>query len=165
MADAPRFRMTLAKEDFKFSVAHFTLFEDRPAELLHGHNYRVRVEISGTGLDGEGLLVDLERVKREIRRLCRGLDSRTLIPAESPRLAWERRDGGVEVRFEGRFYRIPEEDVLLLPLANTSIELLARLLWRGLAAELAGTRAETLAVAVEESAGQSCGYEAPLARG
>src|ERR1700733_13558481 len=35
-----RYRMVLAKEDFKFSSAHFTLFADGSAELLHGHNYR-----------------------------------------------------------------------------------------------------------------------------
>lgn len=162
MSDAPRYRMALAKEDFKFAVAHFTLFPDRPAELLHGHNYRVRLEIAGSDLDGEGLLVDLERIKREVRRLCQRLDTRTLIPAESGRLGTTVADGAVEVRFEERLYRFPADDVLLLPLANTSIELLARLLWHDLAPTLAGSRADTLAVSVEESAGQSCWYEARL---
>lgn len=162
MVNGPRFRMVLAKEDFKFSVAHFTLFPDRPAELLHGHNYRVRLEITGSELDDRGLLVDLEKTKRALRDLCRRLDSRTLIPAESSHLAFERADGAVEVRCEERRYRFPGEDVLLLPLANTSIELLARMLWQDLALVLAGSRAETLAVSVEETAGQSCWYEGAL---
>ena len=50
----PRFRIVLAKEDFKFSAAHFTLFPGGRAELLHGHNYRVRVELAGSELDEEG---------------------------------------------------------------------------------------------------------------
>lgn len=162
MSDGPRFRMTLAKEDFKFSVAHFTLFSDRPSELLHGHNYRVRLEVTGSALDDRGLLVDLEKIKRALRGLCRHLDSRTLIPAESADLACESADGAVEVRFEERRYRFPAEDVLLLPLANTSIELLARMIWQDLAPTLSGSRAETLAVSVEESAGQSCWYEQAL---
>jgi hypothetical protein len=33
----PRYRIVLEKEDFKFSAAHFTLFADGGAELLHGH--------------------------------------------------------------------------------------------------------------------------------
>ena len=66
MPAMPRYRMALAKEDFKFSSAHFTLFANGGAELLHGHNYRVRVEISGAGLDAEGLLLDIERFKREL---------------------------------------------------------------------------------------------------
>lgn len=159
MSDLPRYRIVLAKEDFKFSAAHFTLFVGGRAELLHGHNYRVRVEVAGGSLDGEGLLVDLEQLKRTLRALCGRLDSRTLLPAESTRLQIEHQGDAVEVRCDGRGYRLPASDTLLLPLANTSIELLARMIWRELAAHLAGSRAETLSVSVEESAGQSCWYE------
>lgn len=162
MASSPRFRLALAKEDFKFSAAHFTLFSGGRAELLHGHNYRVRVELSGEGLDEEGLLVDLEMFKKRLRAVCAGLDSRTLLPGESPRLDWNRDNGSIEVRCGERVYRFPEEDTLVLPLANTSMELLARMIWQDLAADLAGTRVDSLAVSVEESAGQRCWYEAGL---
>jgi 6-pyruvoyltetrahydropterin/6-carboxytetrahydropterin synthase len=160
-----RYRVILAKEDFKFSAAHFTLFGDGRAELLHGHNYRVRAELAGGGLDGEGLLVDIEAFKRALRARCAGLDSRTLIPGESPRVEWTRQAGqgageaAVEVRCGERRYRFPAADVLVLPLANTSIELLARMLWEELAPLLAGSRVESLAIAVEETAGQECWYE------
>jgi 6-pyruvoyltetrahydropterin/6-carboxytetrahydropterin synthase len=157
-----RYRMVLAKEDFKFSAAHFTLFGDGRAELLHGHNYRVRVELAGRDLDGEGLLVDIESFKRSLRSLCARLDSRTLIPADSPRLRWTRQGDAIEVAFGLRSYRFPAEDTLLLPLANTSIELLARMLWQDLAPHLVGSRVEALAVAVEETAGQQCWYEGAL---
>ena len=161
----PRYRMVLAKEDFKFSSAHFTLFAGGRAELLHGHNYRVRAEIAGESLDADGLLVDIESFKRALRELCARLDSRTLIPGESPRLHWTRTVEGsetIEVRCGERVYRFPSEDTLVLPLANTSIELLARMLWHDLAPGLAGSRVDTLAVAVEETAGQQCWYEAAL---
>jgi 6-pyruvoyltetrahydropterin/6-carboxytetrahydropterin synthase len=157
------YRLVLAKEDFKFSAAHFTLFNDQRAELLHGHNYRVTVELAGSELDGWGLLVDIEGVKEVVRGLCRRLDSHTLLPTEGRGLSWTREGGAVEVRFGARSYRFPEDDVLALPLANTSIELLARLFWGELAEHLRGTRIESLAVAVEETAGQRCSYEAPLA--
>jgi 6-pyruvoyltetrahydropterin/6-carboxytetrahydropterin synthase len=65
----------------------------------------------------------------------------------------------VEARLGDRCYSFPAADVVLLPLANTSIELLARLLWHDLAPDLRGSRVETLAVGVEESAGQLCWYE------
>jgi 6-pyruvoyltetrahydropterin/6-carboxytetrahydropterin synthase len=161
----PRYRVILAKEDFKFSAAHFTLFADGRAELLHGHNYRVRAELAGGGLDGEGLLVDIEAFKRILRARCAGLDSRTLVPGESARVEWARQEGqgteegSVEVRCGERRYRFPAADVLVLPLANTSIELLARMLWEELAPHLAGSRVESLAIAVEETAGQECWYE------
>jgi 6-pyruvoyltetrahydropterin/6-carboxytetrahydropterin synthase len=157
-----RYRVVLAKEDFKFSAAHFTLFADGRAELLHGHNYRVRVELAGGGLDGEGLLVDIESFKRELRARCARLDSRTLIPGESPRLRWAREGEAIDVRFGERAYRFPAADTLVLPLANTSIELLARMFWQDLAPHLAGSGLDALAVSVEETAGQECWYEAAL---
>ena len=162
MPACPPYRLVLAKEDFKFSSAHFTLFSAERAELFHGHNYRVRLELAGSELDAWGLLVDLEAVKKVVRALCRKLDSRTLLPAESSGLTWRREGGAIEVRFGDRRYLFPEDDVLLLPLVNTSIELLARLFWNDLASALRGSRIEILAVAVEETAGQSCCYEAPL---
>jgi 6-pyruvoyltetrahydropterin/6-carboxytetrahydropterin synthase len=155
----PRYRMVLAKEDFKFSAAHFTLFGDGTAERLHGHNYRVRVELTGEDIGIEGLLVDIESFKRELRALCARLDTRTLIPAFSPRLKWTRADGALEIHFGERVYRFPTGDTVVLPLANTSIELLARSLWNDLAPQLAGTRVKILAVSVEETAGQECWYE------
>lgn len=157
-----RYRIVLAKEDFKFSAAHFTLFSDGRAELLHGHNYRVRVELAGGDLDGEGLLVDIESFKRVLRALCAGLDSRMLIPGESARLRWEQQGDAVTVRFGERDYRFPAADTLILPLANTSIELLARMLWHDLAPHLAGSRVDSLAVSVEETSGQECWYEAEI---
>jgi 6-pyruvoyltetrahydropterin/6-carboxytetrahydropterin synthase len=159
MPGSPRYRIVLAKEDFKFSAAHFTLFPGGRAELLHGHNYRVQVELSGSDLDGVGLLADLERCKRRVRALCARLDSRTLLPASSERLQCNRSGEAVEVRMDGRSYTLPAADTLLLPLANTSIELLARMLWHDLAPELRGSLVDTLAVAVEESPGQRCWYE------
>lgn len=155
----PRFRIVLAKEDFKFSAAHFTLFPGGRAELLHGHNYRVRVELSGSELEEEGLLVDLEAFKKRLRGICAGLDSRTLLPGESTRLDWSREDGAIEVRCGERSYRFPADDTLVLPLANTSMELLARMIWRDLAGGLEGSRVDLLAVSVEESSGQRCWFE------
>ena len=159
---SPKYRIVLAKEDFKFSAAHFTLFPGGRAELLHGHNYRVRVELSGSELDEEGLLVDLESFKKRLRGICAGLDSRTLLPGESTRLDWSREDGAVEVRCGERSYRFPSEDTLVLPLVNTSMELLARMIWSDLTEGLAGSRVDALAVCVEESSGQRCWYEGGL---
>ena len=159
MSPSPRYRIVLAKEDFKFSAAHFTLFPGGRAELLHGHNYRVRVELSGSELAEEGLLVDLDSFKKRLRGICAGLDSRTLLPGESPRLNWRREGGEVEVRCGEKSYRFPADDTLVLPLANTSMELLARMIWRDLAGGLEGSRVDLLAVSVEESSGQRCWFE------
>ncbi len=161
---APCFTLRLAKEDFKFAAAHFTLFPDGRAELLHGHNYRVRVELCGEQPDAYGLLVEAAAVKANIREACARLDEHTLIPAQSRELDVKREGTEVEVRLGARSYRLPADDVALLPLPNVTVELLARLLWQQLAPSLAGSRALLLRVEVEESAGQSCAYEAALER-
>lgn len=162
MPDEPRYEIRLSKEDFKFSAAHFTLFPGGRAELLHGHNYRVRVRLRGRRLDPVGLLVDVGPVKRRIRATCAALDERTLIPSATDRLEISWNGEGVEVRFGGRSYRFPEGDVVLLPLENVSIELLGRMIWGEVAPELDATPVEKLTVEVEETAGQSCSYTARL---
>lgn len=160
-----RYRIRLAKEDFKFSAAHFTLFPDGSAELLHGHNYRVSVEIAGPTLDPAGLLMDFTAVKRAIRAACVALDERVLVPGQAPGLNFSEAAGSIEVGFADRRYRFPSAELILLPLENSSIELLSRWLWETLAPVLRGTPAVELTVWVEETAGQSCGYTAPLAAG
>jgi 6-pyruvoyltetrahydropterin/6-carboxytetrahydropterin synthase len=162
MTATPRFSLRLAKEDFKFSVAHFTVFSDTVAERLHGHNYRVRVEIAGGRTDEVGLLMDLRGIKAEIRRRCAELDSKTLLPERSPLVTVAPHQSGVEVRYGDRVYRLPREDVLVLPLRNTSIEELAVWFWRELEPALRGGAIDQLAVEIEETAGQSCVYSAAV---
>jgi 6-pyruvoyltetrahydropterin/6-carboxytetrahydropterin synthase len=160
---SPRtYRLRLAKGDFKFAVAHFTLFGPGTAEPLHGHNYRVAVEIEGVELDEAGLLVDCETVKRRVREICAELDDRVLIPEASPWLEVTAVETAVDVAYGARRYRFPAAEVVCLPLANTSMELLARFFWDALADDLASSRLAVLAVEIEETEGQSCRYRAPL---
>lgn len=161
----PRFTLRLAKGDFKFSAAHFTLFSATEAEPLHGHNYRVLVEVGGDELDALGLLIETGILKRRVRELLVGLDDRVLLPERSPLLTLTVEDGAVDCRYADRAYRFPEREVVLLPLVNVTMELLARLVWRRLAEDLGSGSATHLAVEIEETDGQSCRYAAPLGVG
>ena len=160
--DEPRFTLRLAKGDFKFSAAHFTLFSATEAEPLHGHNYRVLVEIGGDELDPLGLLVETGILKRRIREILTELDDRVLLPERSPLLEITVERGQVDCRYADRAYRFPEREVVLLPLVNVTMELLARLVWRQLAEDLDDVDATHLAVEIEETDGQSARYSAPL---
>ena len=55
-----RWSIQVDKQDFRFSAAHFLIFPDGSAERLHGHNYRVAVEVEA-GLDEHGLVIDFQR--------------------------------------------------------------------------------------------------------
>jgi 6-pyruvoyltetrahydropterin/6-carboxytetrahydropterin synthase len=155
-----RWSIDIFKEYFKFSAAHFLIFPNGEAERLHGHNYRVTVEIESE-LTEHGLVLDFKLVKPVVRALCDELDERFLVPGEHPVLRTRDLDGeGLEVRYRNKRYVVPREDVLVLPINNTSSENLAGWFGRELRGRLAGRFAEvevqSLRVSVEETSGQ-CG--------
>ena len=145
----------------QFSAAHFTIFPDGTAERLHGHNYSVVVELEGETTT-TGLLIDFGEIKEALSLLCRELDERTLIPDRNTELRIDRSEGGVEVRYQDRFYRFPEEDVVLLPLVNVTTEALACFLAGrirdSLGARLEEAQVDGFSVRVEESPGQGAAY-------
>lgn len=148
----------ISKEYLKFSAAHFLIFPDGTAERLHGHNYRVFVEVIGD-LGEHGLLIDFKMIKPVIRDLVDQLDEHWLVPGEHPVLTCAERDDGVcEVRYLDRYYAAPVEDVIVLPINNTSSENLASWLGRELRERLRrrfpDVRLFSLRLAVEETAGQ-----------
>ncbi|MBI5363876.1 MAG: 6-carboxytetrahydropterin synthase [Planctomycetes bacterium] len=153
-----RWSIELEKENFKFSAAHFLIFPDGTAERLHGHNYRVFVEIEAE-LSRHGLVLDFKMVKPIVREICDALDEHWIVPGEHPELRWnERADGLVEVRYKERYYAAPRADVLVLPINNSSSENLATWFGRELLARIerrfADVRVARLRVAVEETTGQ-----------
>ncbi|TDJ66876.1 MAG: 6-pyruvoyl tetrahydrobiopterin synthase [Planctomycetota bacterium] len=153
-----RWGIELEKEYFKFSAAHFLIFPDGSAERLHGHNYRVSVELEA-GLSEHGLVIDFIMVKPVIRELLEELDERWLVPGEHPALVCEPRgDGTTEVRYEDRTYTAPSNGILVLPINNTSSENLAtwigRELRRRLEDRFPDVEINRMRLAVEETAGQ-----------
>jgi 6-pyruvoyltetrahydropterin/6-carboxytetrahydropterin synthase len=153
-----RWSIDIQKEYLKFSAAHFLLFPDGTAERLHGHNYRVFVEIDAA-LTRFGLVMDFKRVKPVIRKLVDELDEHWLVPGENPALRVTRRgDGITEVRFAERYYAAPDADVIVMPMNNVSAENLAtwvgRELCRRLAVEFGDVEVRALRCAVEETSGQ-----------
>ena len=158
-----RWSIELDKEYFKFSAAHFLIFPDGTAERLHGHNYRVFVEIDAA-LTRFGLVIDFRMVKPVVRELCDELDEHWLVPGEHPVLEHRARpDGVTEVRYRERYYAAPTADVLVLPINNTSSENLATWLGHELArrirARFEDVHVSRLRVAVEETPGQKGVFE------
>ena len=153
-----RWSIELEKEYFKFSAAHFLIFPDGSAERLHGHNYRVFVEIEAA-LTRFGLVMDFVQVKPVVRELVDELDEHWLVPGEHPDvLLEERADGVIELRYRERYYAAPREDVVVLPINNTSAEnfasWLGRELVRRLSERFADVKVHNLRLAVEETSGQ-----------
>ena len=159
-----RYRISLEGDDLVFSAAHFLVFADGGTEALHGHDYRVRVELTGPP-DPDGLLYDFVELRRRLRRLIDTLDHGVLLPGESPVLDVERREGAVFVSHGERGYRFPDEDAVVLPIANTSTELLAGYLAERVAGDVRSLapRLEEAVVEIEEAPGQAASVTRCLA--
>jgi 6-pyruvoyltetrahydropterin/6-carboxytetrahydropterin synthase len=151
------FSIEVAKDYFNFASAHFLIFANGKREPLHGHNYQVSVVLEGD-LDRAGVVLDFISFKPLVKRICDRLDHRTLIQTGSPAIAVRERSQEIEVRHGKQKIILPREDVILLPLANTSTELLAEYvanqIRRQVRRKFPGANIRCLEVGVEEARGQ-----------
>lgn len=159
---AESFAIRVYKEYFNFGAAHFLLFADGSREPLHGHNYHVTVHVTGQLGPGE-VVIDFIALKPVVKRLCDELDHIVLLPGQSRHLDVCELTDRVEARHsDGSFFSLPRGDVRVLPLSNTSTEMLARLLAQAIIEELPRVAPDaeisSLEVQVEESRGQAGSY-------
>lgn len=152
-----RYRVHLEKDDLVFCAAHFITYGGGCCEALHGHNYRVSVTVEGE-TDEHELVVDFLVLREIMEELVERLDHRTLLPETSPTIEVWREEESVRARRGEAEYRFPAEDVVILPVSNTTAEMLAShladRLQEGLDEAGAGGL-DRLEVEVEESFGQS----------
>lgn len=152
-----RFSIEVAKDYFNFASAHFLIFANGRREALHGHNYQVSVALEGE-MDRAGVVLDFITFKPLVKGVCDDLDHRTLIQNRSPLLRVRRSLKDIEIFYKDQRLVLPRRDVILLPLLNTSTELLAEYiagkLRRRLRQRFPGARLRRIEVGVEESRGQ-----------
>ena len=153
------FRVSVTKDYLVFASAHFITFAGHRCEGLHGHNYRVAVTIEGA-LNREAWFVfDFVELKRIMKQLCDEIDHLVLLPLESDRVGVREDGETVSVSVDGKpRYVFPRRDCALLPIPNTTVEMLAQLLTDRLEAQLRSTGVQGLTaieMEVEENFGQS----------
>jgi 6-pyruvoyltetrahydropterin/6-carboxytetrahydropterin synthase len=160
-----QFRVRVTKDHLVFSAAHFITFAGGICERLHGHNWRTAVELVGP-LDENHYVFDFIALRDALQKIVDGLDHHVLLPAKHPQIRVEERATEVEATFEKRRWLFPREDCVLLPIENTTAELIAFWIAGQLRQKLNQTphhTLETLRVEVEENFGQSAFCELPLA--
>ena len=151
------FKIHVSKDNLIFCAAHFITYEG-VCEPLHGHNYRASVTLEGA-TQADHFVFNFVALKRAMRELVDQLDHRTLLPDSNPHFQITRADGEVTIRLKDRRYVLPEADVLLLPVPNTTAEMLARYLVDQLRRKL-GAVPQLMAceIEVDEVEGQSALY-------
>ena len=147
----------------RFAASHMATLGD-DLEPLHGHNYVVSARVEGT-LTDDRWVVDFSALKRYTREACDYLDHHFLLQAESPLLRSELAEGTWVIEFADREYRIPEADVIALPIENSTAELFAEWIAERVITNLQSGQHDNirhLAIDVEEMPGQSGGYARDL---
>lgn len=120
-----RYNVRVTKDYLVFSAGHFITYNGDQCERLHGHNYRLGIELEGT-LDENGYVFDFLALLELGRRLVGELDHRMLVPTGNAHLAITADDRRVRIVYREKEWEFPSEDCVILPIANTTTELLAR---------------------------------------
>jgi 6-pyruvoyltetrahydropterin/6-carboxytetrahydropterin synthase len=150
------FRVRATKDHLVFSAAHFITFNGNICERLHGHNWRVAVEVDGA-LDENGYVYDFIALRDAVQQLVHQLDHRMLLPTLHPTIQVSVDEREVTARFEDRRWVFPVDECVLLPVANTTAELIAAWMADQLVTTIAQQpkhHVERLRVDIEENFGQ-----------
>lgn len=121
-------KVRVTKDHLVFSAAHFITFNGNICERLHGHNWRTAVELTGP-LDRNSYVFDFIALRDTLQGIINDLDHHVLLPTQHPTIKVSESEREVEVTFEDRRWVFPREDCVLLPVRNTTAELIAR--WIG----------------------------------
>mmetsp|Transcript_68047 Transcript_68047/g.162419 ORF Transcript_68047/g.162419 Transcript_68047/m.162419 type:complete len:416 (-) Transcript_68047:101-1348(-) len=162
-----KWQVAVALSDLKFSAAHFVAFEGF-REPLHGHNYTVGLRIGSHSIQADGYVVDFGDLKKAARDICRRLNHRTLLPAQSNVLRLQQGPDLVEVFCQqGVKMVLPLQDCLLLPVVHTTAEELAEYIAKEVISRIGGhlrqRRCDWIEVQVSERPGQGAFHMASLA--
>ena len=145
----------VAGAQLAFSAGHFITLADGVCESVHGHDYRVYVELWGP-MGPHHYLVDYVALEKLIQSLVAEWDHKVLLPRNHPDIRVAEGAEEVTVTFADRRWVLPRE------VANTTTECLAEQLAVRLRGELErqfAYRPSRLRVEIAEGLGRSAGFE------
>jgi 6-pyruvoyltetrahydropterin/6-carboxytetrahydropterin synthase len=155
------FKVRVTKDYLVFCAGHFITYDGDHCERLHGHNYRTAVEVEDD-LDQNHYVIDFIALRDMTRAITDSLDHRMLLPTLSSQIQLREEGPNVRVTYRDRYWSFPREECVLLPVANTTAELLADYIadrLRSTLTERGWYLPRVLRVEVEESFGQSAEVE------
>jgi 6-pyruvoyltetrahydropterin/6-carboxytetrahydropterin synthase len=156
-----RYKVRVCKDFLVFSAGHFITYAGDQCERIHGHNYRTAVEVEDE-LDENQYVFDFIALRDMTRELTDELDHRMLLPTLSPLIHLEEDGPNWRVRYGDRYWSFPKDECALLPVANTTAELLANVIASRLRKALVDRglpMPRVMRVEVEENFGQSAEVE------
>ena len=146
----------------RFSAAHFAISGGGVAESLHGHDYQVHIDVEG-GLNRDDFVIDFVRLEEESAKIIGPWNHKVLLPARHSALTFERQGTQMEVEVGDRRWSLPAEDCVVLPIANTTTELLAEHLVKFILEEILEKHLSPGLRAIEVRLSESGGFSATAA--
>lgn len=146
--------------NLRFSSAHMVIGHETCGKI-HGHSYIVDVEVEGERSGQFGFVIDFKILKGITRKICKTLDHRVLIPVDSPDLeiTYEDDDTVEFTVLDNLEYKLPKQDVVLLPIVSTTAESLSVYITEAIVTELDDTdKLNYIEVQVNEGIGQGASY-------
>ncbi|MDR2623515.1 MAG: 6-carboxytetrahydropterin synthase [Methanobrevibacter sp.] len=161
--------------NLRFSSAHIIPTHGLCGHI-HGHSYFVDVEIEGEQSGNFDFIVDFIDVKDSVRKVCRELDHRILIPIFNKKIKFKssnhenvdmdffKNKEYLEFSIEDKEYKIPKVDSVILPLKHSSAEELAKYFSDKISNDILskGGDIESITIGVNEGIGQGAFFKKSL---
>ena len=151
----------LSRDYMIFSSAHFVVGK-KFIETLHGHNYKILINIYGNQ-DEENMILNFYDIKKVLKPIVDKLDHKILIPKNSNLLEITESDEQIIIKIPdyNKEYEFPKSDVIMLPIMNTTVEeishyLADKLMWNK---EIKKENIDQVTVTVFEYEGQGVTFE------
>jgi 6-pyruvoyltetrahydropterin/6-carboxytetrahydropterin synthase len=152
--------LEMARAEFGFYAAHLALYNGE-VEPLHGHTFQVALRVSGEP-DISGMVAEFSEIKPALRDAVAPLRRRTLVPGHAPELRITPKNNSLSIACGHKCYQLPTEDVTVLPLANTTLEMLAGYLLSQVLPQLQRAKLVAAELTVSELPGTSATAHADL---
>jgi 6-pyruvoyltetrahydropterin/6-carboxytetrahydropterin synthase len=144
------YKLKVERTDLNFSAAHFLLRHPK-CERIHGHNYKVTIEIESDKLNSQQMIVDFLDVRNVARDICQKMDHHILIPTKEKEVEIREMGKEIEVIANRRRYIFPKDDALLLPIEATTVEKISEYIYKQL--KQSPLKNMKIRVSVEEAEG------------
>ncbi|BFH73612.1 6-pyruvoyl tetrahydropterin synthase family protein [Sulfurisphaera javensis] len=117
-------KVKVGLEGFSFDSAHYTLSSEGNQQI-HGHTYRVNVEIEGDSIDeNTGFVIDFDIIKKIVAEIIRDWDHKLIVPNEDYDNIYFK--GPFKLEIKRIPYRYPTAEYIGLDIAKSIYEKLNR---------------------------------------
>lgn len=141
--------------DVRFSCAHFIEIEG-VFEGLHGHNFAISAEVSSR--EDTDMVMDFRKLQAILEEVASSIDHHLLLPGRNPKLSLARSGDYFEITAAGKRYRMPEADLVILPIGNSTVEEIGRHIF-GTVSRMLPDGVRLIRVVLEETEGKQAVIE------